>query len=121
MIETSALSQAQGGKTIKIPTKPFLVAILHTMSVFFWKTGKIFGNSFWASNFFSQNGNVWCVDWWNRTEISIQCHKARGKSSKAQQNHFCTKPAHNISFPGKLEKFSEILFSENSSVCCVDL
>ena len=43
---------------------------------------------------FSQNGRFWCVDLWNRTEILIDCHIARGKTSKSKQNHilyqFCT-------------------------------
>ena len=32
------------------------------------------------------------------------------------RNHFYTNFADNVSFPGKLEKFSKILFSENGSV-----
>ena len=27
---------------------------------------------------FGQISSVWCVDLWNRTEISIDCHIARG-------------------------------------------
>ena len=27
---------------------------------------------------FSQNGSVWCVDLWNRTEILIDCQIMRG-------------------------------------------
>ena len=54
MIEASALSQAQGGKTIKIPTKPFLVAILHTMSVFSGKLGKFLETLFGPAIFLAR-------------------------------------------------------------------
>ena len=71
---------------------------------------------------FCQNGRVWCVDLWNRTEILIDCHIAEGrKTSKSQQNHFLYQFAHNVSFPGNLWKFLEILFSQNGRVWCVNL
>ena len=73
-----------------------------------------------------QNGSLWSVTGWNRTEILIGCSiigggGGGGNSSKSKQDHFCTNFAHNVSFSGKLGNFPEILFSQNGSACYVDL
>ena len=104
-----------GYKTSKFQQKHFWTNSVHNVSF----SGKL---TKFAEILFSPNGSVWCVNWWNRTAISVNCYIARGSNtSKSQQNHLCINFAHNVRFPGKLEKISEILFGKNGSVPCVDL
>ena len=44
-----------------------------------------------------------------------------GKTSKSCHTQFLVIFAHNVNFPGKLEKCKGILFSQNGSVMCTHL
>ena len=45
----------------------------------------------------------------------------RGKTSKSCHTQFLAIFAHNVNFPGKLEKFSENFFLQNDSISCKHL
>ena len=102
------------GRTSKSPQNYFCPNFAHNVTF----PGKL-GN--FLKILFSRNSSVLCVDFWNRSEILIDCHKIRGKTSKSQQNHFSSNFAHNVSFSGKLGNFTEILFSQNGSAWCADV
>ena len=104
-----------GGKTSKSQQNHFCIDFEHNVSF-----SRNLGRNF-SEILFSGNASDWCADSWNGTGILIDCHIIRGHTSKSQQINSCTDFAHNVNFSGNLENFLEILFSQISSVWCVDL
>ena len=54
------------------------------------------------------------------TLISIHCHKPGYQTSKSCHTSFLATFAYNVNFPGKLEKFTGILFSQDGSMKCTN-
>ena len=70
---------------------------------------------------FGDNGSLWCIHLWNRTEILIDCHINQGvilwNPSITTLSTLCTQ----WKFFWKTRNFPAIIFGQNSRVWCVDL